>query len=262
MFGDQQSKSRMRILIIEDEVLQASILRDKLIDTYPDVEVVGILQSVASAVDHLKTQDAPDLILMDILLPDGSSFDIFDQVEIHTPVIFTTAYDQYTLQAFKVHSVDYLLKPINEDELRKAIEKHLALQDRKKEFDNRMIEQLLRKLQKPTYKERFMVRNGQQINFVRSQDVLYAYAYEGSAMLVTADGKKHIIDNGLEELQGMLDPVSFFRVNRKYLVRISAIDKIYTWFNSRLKLELTHGGDHEVIVSRDRVTDFKQWLDQ
>lgn len=243
-------------------MLQASILQDKLGKNYPDIEVIDVLSDVKSAVEYLKKKEAPELILMDILLADGSSFDIFDQVNVDTPVIFTTAFDQFTLQAFKVHSIDYLLKPIDEGELDKAINKFKQMRDRMRTYDKKTIEELISNLKKPHFKERFMVRNGQHIGFVHADDVLFAYAYEGSSMLVDKDGKKHMVDQGIEELQGMLNPANYFRVNRKYLVQIKAIEKIYTWFNSRLKVELMNGGDHEVIVSRDRVNDFKQWLDQ
>lgn len=252
----------MRILIIEDEALQATILKDKLLRSYPEVEITGVLHSVKSAVEHLKTQKHPDLIMMDILMPDGSSFDIFDQVDVQAPVIFTTAFDQYTLKAFKVHSIDYLLKPIDEAELHMAIEKHITLQDRKQRFDKEVIEQILQNIQKPKYKERFMVRSGQHIEVVLSKDVLFGYAFEGSAMLINVEGKKHLLDCSLEELHGLLDPNRFFRVNRAYVIHIDAITQISNWTNSRLKLELQHAEDHEVIVSRDRVADFKQWLDQ
>lgn len=252
----------MHILIVEDDTLQAEILKDKLQKSFPEVVIDAVLHNVKDSITYLSNEEHPDLILMDIILSDGSSFDIFEKVELDIPVIFTTAFDQYTLQAFKVHSIDYLLKPIDEVELTKAIEKYKSMQDKMQAFDKQVLEQLLRNLQKPKYKERFMVRSGQQINLIQTSDMLYAYAFEGASMILTSDGKKHVIDNGLEELQSTLDPKLFFRVNRKYLVHIEAIVRIYTWFNSRLKLELIHGKDHEVIVSRDRVTDFKQWLDQ
>ena len=252
----------MRILIIEDDKLQATILQDKLLLSYPDVQIAKVLHSVETAVAYLRKDNDLDIILMDIILSDGTSFDIFDQVDIETPVIFITAFDQYTLQAFKVHSIDYLLKPIDEEELHKAIEKYKTLQDRMQHFDKRVIEQVLLNMQKPKYKERFMVRNGQHIGVVLTKDVLFAYAYEGSCMLVTNDGKKHMLDNSLEDLHNTLDPSCFFRANRSYLVQINAIEQISNWTNSRLKLDLAKGNDHEVIVSRDRVNGFKQWLDQ
>ncbi len=252
----------MRVLIIEDEQMSAHLLQDVLMDTYPEIEVVGKLASLSAAAKWLKENEEPDLIFMDIELPDGLSFDLFRQVEIKTPVIFITAFDQYALKAFKVNSIDYLLKPIDVEELHKAVKKYKDLRGNRVRYDNAVIEKLIRSLAKPSYKERFMVKAGQNLNYVQTSEVLYAYAEDGLVFLMAQDGKRHHIDHKIEELQTMLNPTDFFRVNRKFLVRISAIQKIYTWFNSRLKIDVLHGDDHEIIVSRERVSDFKDWLGQ
>ncbi|CAN5144346.1 LytTR family DNA-binding domain-containing protein [soil metagenome] len=252
----------MKVLIIEDEQISAHLLEDILSESYAEIQILAKLHSVSGAVEWLRKNEEPDLIFMDIQLPDGLGFDVFRQVEISTPVIFISAFDQYALKAFKVNSLDYLLKPIDIEELHKAVKKYKAWHGNKVKLDNAVIENLIRSLSKPTYKERFMVKTGQNLNFVQTNDILYAYAEDGLVFIVMQDGKKHHIDHKIEELQSMLNPTDFFRVNRKFIVRISAIHKISTWFNSRLKLDVQHGLDHEIIVSRERVSDFKDWLGQ
>lgn len=251
----------MQVLIVEDEAPAANQLK-RLIQQYDNtIEIMDVLDSVSSAVKWLNNLKEPDLVFMDIQLADGLSFDIFMQAELKAPVIFTTAYDQYTLKAFKVNSVDYLLKPIEPMELAAALEKYKALHSKEQNYDRAAIDELIKSLVKPSYRERFMVKNGQQLYHIQTGEVLYSFAEDGLVFLVTTDGKKHIVDHKMEELEGMLDPKIYFRINRKYLINISSIQKIHTWFNSRLKLELLHSKDEEVIVSRDRVADFKQWLD-
>lgn len=252
----------MRVLIIEDEAPAAKQLQKLIANIDPSIEVLDVVDSVSSAVKWLKELNHPDLIFMDIQLADGLSFDIFLQVELEVPVIFTTAYDEFALKAFKVNSVDYLLKPIDPDELRVAIQKFVDLHGKRQTYDVSAIDSLVKSLSKPKYRERFMVKSGQQLHYIQAADLLFAYADEGVVFLLTNDGSRHLIDQKVEDLNAVLDPQAFFRVNRKYLIHISLIKKIHTWFNNRLKLELCHGNDHEVIVSRERVADFKQWLDQ
>lgn len=252
----------MRVLIIEDEQISAHLLEDILTENYPEIKVLSKLNSVSGAVKWLNDNEEPDLIFMDIQLSDGLSFDVFRQVDISAPVIFTTAHDQYALKAFKVNSLDYLIKPVDLKELKKAVQKYKDWHGNKVKYDNKVIEDLIRTLSKPSYRERFMVKAGQNLHYVQTADILYAFAEEGLVFIVAQDGKKHLVDHKIEELQALLDPKDYFRVNRKFLVRISAITKIQTWFNSRLKLDIAHGNDHEIIVSRERVADFKDWLGQ
>lgn len=252
----------MRVLIIEDEKISAYLLQDVLMDRYRDVQVLAAIHSVAEATQWLQANPEPDLIFMDIQLSDGLSFDLFRKVDLRAPVIFTTAFDQYALKAFKVNSLDYLLKPIDLEELDKAVQKYRDWHGNKTRFDNAVIEELIKSLSKPKYRERFMVKAGSNLHYVQTSDILFAFADEGLVFLITQDGKKHLIDHKIEDLQHLLDPTDFFRVNRKFLVRIGAILKIQTWFNSRLKLEVQYGDEHEIIVSRERVGDFKVWLGQ
>lgn len=252
----------MKVLIIEDEQISAHILNDILTDEYQDIEVVGSLHSVKGAIEWFDENEEPDLIFMDIQLSDGLSFDIIKKLDLTTPIIFTTAFDQYALKAFKVNSLDYILKPIDPKELEAAINKYKVLHGKKVKYDVVVIEELIRSISKPTYRERFMVKSGQSLGYVLASDVLFAFADEGLVFLITQDGKKHHIDHKIEELQSMLNPNDFFRVNRKFIININSIQKIHTWFNSRLKLDLLRGDEHEVIVSRERVADFKNWLGQ
>ncbi len=252
----------MRVLIVEDEQISAHLLEDILTEDYQDIEVLGKLHSVKGAIEWFEHNEEPDLIFMDIQLSDGLSFELIKKLDLRTPVIFTTAYDQYALKAFKVNSLDYILKPIDKEELQAAITKYKELHGKKVKFDSKVIEELIKSISKPDYKERFMVKSGQNLGYVHANDILYAFADEGLVFLITQDGKKQNIDHKIEELQNLLDPKDFFRVNRKFIVHIKAIQKIHTWFNSRLKLDLLRGDEHEVIVSRERVADFKNWLGQ
>lgn len=252
----------MKVLIIEDEQISAHILQDILVDQFPEIEVLASLKSIVNTVRWFEQNEDPDLIFMDIELSDGLSFDLFKLIDIKVPIIFTTAFDQYALKAFKVNSLDYILKPIDPAELKCAISKYRELQGLKVNYEQNVIQELVKSLARPSYRERFMVKSGQNLGYVHTNDLLYAFAEEGLVFLVAKDGKKFNIDHKIEELQNLLDPKDFFRVNRKFIVNINSIQKIYTWFNSRLKLDLLRGDEHEVIVSRERVTDFKNWLGQ
>jgi len=253
----------MNILIIEDEQPAAKRLTKLIQQEEAEAKIVGTLDSVESAVKWLKTFKTPDLVFMDIQLADGLSFDIFTKVEINSPIIFTTAYDQYALQAFKVNSVDYLLKPIDPDELRKAFAKFkMVYAHEPTTYDQGAIEQLIQAMTKKDYKERFLVKTGQHLQYINVEDIAYFYSEDGLVHLQTNTTKRYIIDYTLDQLEGMIDPHCFFRINRKIITNICAVKKIHTYFNSRLLLDLAPKINLEVIVSRDRVGDFKQWLDK
>lgn len=252
----------MNILIIEDEGPAAKRLIKLIQKIRADIKVLDIIDSVDAAVKWLKTFPKPDLIFMDIQLADGVSFDIFNETTITSPVIFTTAYDQYTLKAFKVNSLDYLLKPIDEEELAKSFEQFNLYQNSSKGIDQSAVQSLLQTLNKTEYKERFLVKSGQQLSYITTESINYFFSEDGFVHLQSRNGRKHIIDYTLDQLETMLDPGYFFRINRKFIVHLSAIQKIHTYFNSRLKVELTPKFNEDVIVSRDRVGAFKKWLDK
>jgi two-component system response regulator LytT len=249
----------MRVLIIEDEPPARSHLISLLHQVRPDISVVGELESVSATLDWLSTHTVPDLLFVDIHLADSLSFEIFAQHPIDAPVVFTTAYDQYALKAFEVNSIDYLLKPIEKAALQQAMEKW----DRRQmsTLPSILINQIRQEMQAPRYKERFLIRSGQQLRHLPTESIACFFAEDGLVFARSNDKKKHPIDQSLEQLQQSLDPRSFFRINRKYLIQVDSIRKIHPYFNSRLKLELEPSTPEDIIVSRDRVADFKAWLD-
>lgn len=251
----------MKVLIIEDELPAAKQLQRLIQQHRPQTEVLAVLDSVETAIEWLNSHANPQLIFMDIQLADGLSFEIFKHVRINVPVIFTTAFDQYTLKAFKVNSIDYLLKPIDPEELQAAIGKFEAHYLQPQTHHPQMLEEMMRSIYQPAYKLRFLIKIGQQLSFIPTQQVSYFYSQDGLVYLRTQQDKKHLIDQTLDQLQQEVDPQSFFRINRKAIIRIEAITKIHPYFNSRLKLLVHPQAEFDLIVSRDRVNNFKQWLD-
>ncbi len=250
----------MRVLLIEDEKPAARRLTQMVKELDPNIEVLDVLDSVSASEAWFKAFSNPDLVFMDIQLADGLSFEIFSKVKVDCPVIFTTAYDNYTLKAFKVNSVDYLLKPIDEDELAIAWQKFLR-NAQSTNISNNQIEAILQGMQQPRFKERFLVRSGEQLIYLMSNDISFFLSEDGITQGYNSDKRPHIIEHKLEALEDLLDPKNFFRINRKFIININSISKIHTWFNGRLKLDLSPDPGQEVFVSRDRVSAFKAWLD-
>ena len=257
----------MKVLILEDEKPAAEKL-ERLIKKYDDqIEVVGRLESVRKATDWFKEPGhAVDLIFMDIQLADGLSFDLFKQVAVQKPVIFTTAYNNYTMEAFKVSGIDYLLKPITYDALCGSMQKldllrrslHGSTQPTLPRLDE--LSQALALLQKKAHKNRFMVRTGEHIHSVTTDQIALFYAVDRNVFLLTRQRKKYIIDYKLEDLEELLDPTLFFRVNRTFIVSINSISDVLVYSSSRLKISLNVEFDKEIIVSRERVLLFKDWF--
>ena len=252
----------LKVLIFEDESLSAEHLV-KLIRRYdPAIELLGIIESVKQGVDWFPNHPHPDLLLMDIQLSDGSCFELFRQVRLDMPVIFTTAYDEYAIQAFKVNSIDYLLKPIDFQELQLAIEKFRKQRNHMIQNPEQVYEQLYSRLiQTSRYKKRLLIKVGEQLKQVNVEDIAYFLFDDGMCWAVTFAKTRLPVDFSLDDLEQMLDPKMFFRINRKFIVKPEAIDKIHTYFNNRLKLQLRPDPETEVLVSRERVVDFKSWLD-
>jgi DNA-binding LytR/AlgR family response regulator len=253
----------MNLIIIEDEPQAAQRLETLVKELLPDAVVLARIDTVKKAVQWFKTNPVPDLALMDIQLADGISFQIFEQCDVRSPVIFTTAYDAYALQAFKVNSIDYILKPVDKDELRAALKKFGAMNrsadDTRKILDNigQAVEMLMRK-----YKTRFVIKVGEHLRTIEVDAILYFYSQEKTTFCVTADNRNFILDYTLEQLEEMVDPAMFYRINRKYLVRAASIQDIISYTNSRLRLVLKGSADNDVIVARERVQEFKSWLDR
>lgn len=244
----------MKILLIEDELPAARQLTKLLQTQQPGCTILDTLDSVESAVKWLQTLPAPDLIFMDIQIADGLSFDIFRQTDVTAPVIFTTAFDQYAVQAFKVNAIDYLLKPVDPDELQKALER---VRQRSAPAD---LQNLVRYFQKEPYKDRFLVKTGQAMSFITTGEIAFFRSSDGLTQAFTANGKKYFVDHTLDELDRLLDPRHFFRVSRAVTLRADAIRKIHPHLNGRLKIDTEPAAPEEVFVSRERAGEFKAWL--
>lgn len=253
----------MNVLIFEDEKLASERLIELLKELRPSMEVVGSVKSVEAAVLWLQNNDQPDLIISDIQLLDGTSFEIFSQVEVTCPVIFTTAYDQYAIKAFEVNSVDYLLKPIGQDKLEAALVKFeaKATSDTNNGFDIEQIRSLLGS-STPEYKSRFLVKVGQRIRAIPIEKVAYFFSRDKLTYIVTFDNQKYPIDQTLEELEGLINPKDFFRVNRKFVVHFNSVADIHPYFKGRVKLGLSPHIEEEIVVSSEKTPVFKRWLDQ
>lgn len=252
----------MNILIVEDEPHAAQRLQALASELIPDARILAHIDTVKKAVQWLKS-NTPELIFMDIQLADGLSFHIFEQVEVTSPVIFTTAYDEYALRAFKVNSIDYILKPVDREELNSALEKLKNLSGNKTRQDDILsnISQAL-ELMRKRYKTRFVVKVGEHLRTIEVDTILYFFSQDKTTFCVTDDDRTHVLDYTLEQLEEMLDPEAFFRINRKYLVRSSAIQDIISYTNSRLRLVLKGSTDNDIIVARERVQQFRNWLDR
>jgi DNA-binding LytR/AlgR family response regulator len=250
------------VLIIEDEPQAAQRLETLIREQIPGVTVLAKIDSVKRSVQWLSEHEPPDLILMDIHLADGISFQIFEQCEVKAPVIFTTAYDEYALKAFKVNSIDYILKPVDKEELATALKKLASLTQGKRGTDDVLasISEAVRTLTRQ-YKTRFIVKVGEHLRAIEIGDIQYIYSTEKTTFAHTNDGRKHILDFTLEQLEEMLDPRHFFRINRKYIITPGAIKDMVSYANSRLKLMLKGSEDNDIIVARERVQSFKVWLD-
>jgi DNA-binding LytR/AlgR family response regulator len=253
----------VNILIIEDEPQAADRLGKLVMQIKPDARIADKIDSVKRSIDWLKTNAKPDLIFMDIQLADGLSFEIFERCEVTSPVVFTTAYNEYALKAFKVNSIDYLLKPVDKDELLASFKKLDTLTSAPAN-NSKMMESINYAMQMLTkkHKERFVIKVGEHLKSIEVAEILFFFSLEKATFAQTKDGRKHILDFTMDQLEGLIDPLRFFRINRKYLVSASAIQDMISFTNSRLKLVLNTSDDGDVIVARERVQEFKDWLDR
>jgi DNA-binding LytR/AlgR family response regulator len=249
----------MNILILEDEQRAASHLQRLLQEVAPEMEVKAVLETVRDSIPFLASNPPLSLIFSDVQLADGVCFDIYRQVEVNCPIIFTTAYDTYAIEAFNTNGIDYLLKPIEEERLKQAIHKA-------RQFTSGIDLNALLKLTNLTppkqAKSRFLVKVGEKIRSIGVEDIQLFYSFEKATYLRTLSNRDYVIDYSLDELQMLLDESRFFRINRKYIVSLAACTHIYAWSNSRLKLDIEGLDDSSVVVAREKVQDFKKWLDQ
>lgn len=250
----------MRILIVEDENPAANRLIKLLKPLFPDAEIFGNLDTIQAAVDWLNTHPQPDLLFCDIQLADGISFEIFEKIQISAPVIFTTAFDQYAIRAFQVNAIDYLLKPIDPVDLARAVEKYKSHQ-----LNSRMDIAMLKDLLSPkpaSYKSRFLVKYGEKIQSIPAAEISFFFSEERVTFIQTDEGKKYVLEQTLEQTESVLDPSAFFRLNRKYICSFDAVEEIFTYSNSRLKVMLKNCADSDILISREKVQEFKSWLDR
>ena len=251
----------LKILIMEDEKPALALLEKMLAQTINNFTIIGRCDSIESSVTFLKKHQDIDLIFMDIHLGDGNSFDIFLQIQIDTPIIFTTAFDMYAIKAFELNSIDYLLKPIKKEDLTRSIEKFYKSKKHLQQFDIQYLSSIISN-RSNIYKERFLVYIGNNIKAIMTSDIAYFYSLDSATYLVTHNGNTYDVNMSLEQLIGVLDPQIFFRVNRQYIVAFSAIDKIQLLSTNRIKIVLLPPTDKEILVSSNKNQLFKEWLNR
>ncbi|MEZ4721397.1 MAG: LytTR family DNA-binding domain-containing protein [Flavobacteriales bacterium] len=250
----------MKLLIIEDEIPASTRLKKMIAAIDPGIQVLDVIDSVEDGMAWFRNFEAPDLVVTDIQLADGLSFEIFESNPVSVPLIFTTAFDNYAIKAFKVNGIDYLLKPIDQQELHRAINKARRA-FRTPEFDLQALAAMIQNGAQRQFKERFMIKVGDQLRFVKTTDIAYFFSEDGYTHIVAASGEKHLIDFSLDQVEQMVNDEQFFRINRGTMVCIDQIAKVSNHFNSRLKLIMSPS-KADFIVSRERVQAFRDWLDR
>lgn len=251
----------MKVLIIEDELYTANGLVNMLHSIDNTIEVLNIIGSVEESIEYLSEKPCVDLIFMDIQLSDGISFEIFSDIKVEYPVIFTTSYDEYAIKAFQVNSVDYLLKPVDVNDLKKSIEKyhkHFAGKALNQQIDQ-MIQQMT--FVKKEYKSRLLIKNAKGLHSLPVNEIAYFYIDNQMVFVKTHENRNYLLDKTLDELEKQLDPKKFFRLNRQFIASIESIGNIYNFFNNTLKIELNPIINREIVVSRYNTKDFKEWLE-
>lgn len=253
----------MNVVIIEDEKQSSMRLERMLKSIDNEIIICAKIESVEETIKYFSEPHTIDLVFMDIQLSDGISFDVFEEIEIKIPIIFTTSYDEYALKAFDVNSIDYLLKPIQPEMLEKSLNKYKRLCGTK-DFVPQPIPDVLKQFNKPgnTYKNRFLVKSGGSLVSITTNNIAFFFVEDTLYFMQTFDNKKFIVNNKMEELETMLDPSMFFRINRQFILNIEAIESIHPYFNGTLKLSLKIPNDKEMIVSRSCVKEFKDWMNE
>ena len=246
----------MKVLIVEDEPTAARRLEKLIGEIDPTIEVIEVLDSIEATLQWAEGHTFPDLIFLDIHLADGASFEIFNHLNIERPIVFTTAYDQYAIQAFQVNALDYLLKPIKKEELTRALQKF----GKWRSTTTIDYQKLAENLQSANQEKRFLIRLGQNIRVVEMKDAAYFYTENKITFIVTREGKRYPLDESLEKLEELVDSRTFFRINRQFLVSIQAIGEMYSYSKSRVKIQLEPPCEIETIVSTERSPHFKKWL--
>ena len=257
----------MKILIVEDEELAVKKIQKTLASIDPDAEIAGITDSIFSTINWLESNPSPDLILMDIELSDGQSFEIFSRTKVKSAVVFTTSYDEFALKAFKVNSIDYLLKPVQREDLEAALNKYRDIkaayagenQQADLNMDN-IVKQLRQKLKLKEFRKRFLVKHAQKLVSIEIEEIAYFFSDGRLNFFKTYDNKKFVLDYTMDELEEMLDPDRYFRISRAFYIAIDSVDQIHEYFGNRLLLHLKPPVEKDALVSREKVADFKKWM--
>ncbi|MBI4647371.1 MAG: response regulator transcription factor [Bacteroidia bacterium] len=254
----------MKVLIIEDEFLFQLELKKMLLSIDPSIVILQTISTIKDAVHWLKHNESPELIFLDIKLADGNSFEIFEHVDVKSPIIFVTAYNDYAIKAFELNSIDYLIKPIDENKLRQSINKYNKLKNIFFKYDDyySTLKQVIKEANSETavYKNRLLVYKGNNLIPVNTDDIAYFYSEDKVNFLISNDNQKYINNTTLESLEQQLNPKEFFRVNRTFIINIHAIKKISPYFNYKLKVEVIPDIKMDIVVSRERTQGFKEWL--
>ncbi|NPD47959.1 LytTR family DNA-binding domain-containing protein [Lentimicrobium sp. S6] len=256
----------LKVLIIEDEIPAQRLLKETLQEINFETEVVACLNSIKSAVEWFQNDQHPEIVLLDIQLSDGLSFEIFKQVKIESMIIFTTAYDEYAMQAFKVNSLDYLLKPIEKDELQAAFEKYQQynkqfIQEKNASIDFSELATLI-KNEKPEYRKRFLIQSNESFFHLPVEEIALLYSTQGITFAVTFKKREYPLNFSLENLKEQLNPDKFFKVNRQIIINIEAIKRVHSYFNGKLKLETQPSHSEDIVIGKDKAARFKRWLDR
>lgn len=251
----------MKAVIIEDERIAADLLKNIIKQLDEDIEIITTLQTIEDSVEWLNNNEHPDIMFVDIHLADGSSFSIFEKTEVRCPIVFTTAYDEYALKAFEVNSIDYLLKPINKDDLQRALNKYKNFKGDNKDLDyKKFVNRFLSEGNVNNYKEYFLVPERDKLIPLAAKDIAYIYIDLRLIKAVTFSGKVHYLNQNLDEIMNQLNPKKFFRANRQYIVAHESIKDVSMWFGNKISLNLVIPTDEKIIVSKARVSEFKNWF--
>lgn len=251
----------MKAVIIEDERLAADLLKNIIKQLDEDIEIITTLQTIEDSVEWLNNNEQPDIMFVDIHLADGSSFSIFEKTEVRCPIVFTTAYDEYALKAFEVNSIDYLLKPINKDDLQRALNKYKNFKGDNKDLDyKKFVNRFLSEGNINNYKEYFLVPERDKLIPLAAKDIAYIYIDLRLIKAVTFSGKVHYLNQNLDEIMNQLNPKKFFRANRQYIVAHESIKDVSMWFGNKISLNLVIPTEEKIIVSKARVSEFKNWF--
>ncbi len=251
----------MKVLIFEDEKHTANRLISLLEKYSPDIEPLAVIGSVSEGIEWYGNNPLPDLVFQDILLNDGNCFEIFEKTKLKVPIIFTTAYDEYALQSFKVNSIDYIVKPYDFQDIKKALDKFHGFKEMFLVPEEKLLKDILFAPQ-PGTKKRFLIKLGDRYRSVKSSEIAWFVCDEGLTFAFTFENARFPLNYSMDQLSALLDPDVFFRVNRKYMLNFECIGNIHSWFNSRLKISISPKPNEDIVVSRERVKNFKQWLDR